>query len=172
MSANKKLLGFILVLSTTAVLWVACAMHHNEQSREDSLYSLYYASQEGDLAKVKSLIRGGCPINEKVAGFFGRTPLVCAIIQDQTNVAQFLIESGADVNLDDRDGMTPLMWVATSGDEQAPLARSLIEHGANLDAKNKDGHTVFDIAHAAPPRPIITEVLETARDKQKQTSQK
>lgn len=110
MSKNRKLLGFILMVSAIAVLYLAFVVYHNKQLRKTSLY---YAAQEGNLERVKYLIKQGFPINQNVESSFGRTPLIGAIIQDQVNVFNFLIESGANVNLADADGMTPLMWVAT-----------------------------------------------------------
>jgi hypothetical protein len=72
---------------------------------------LQMAAETGDLETVKSLIQQGAPINHQKRLYrFGWTPLIGAIYQRQTNVVKYLVESGADINLGDRNGVTPLMY--------------------------------------------------------------
>jgi len=170
MSKSKQSGGLILIIGALAVFGFVVVNNKHDRDK----YALFNAAQDGDLAKVKLLIQQGASINQQqpFASSFGWTPLIGAIVQGKTNVAHYLVETGADVNLADKGGKTPLMWTTTIGDDDAPLAKYLIAHGANLDAKDKDGFTVFDNAHAAPPRPAIIEVLEAARQEQKKTSQK
>src|SRR5215204_5677808 len=60
---------------------------------------LLNAAEEGDLKRVKLLVQQGHSINERDPKVkFGWTPLMAAIYQGETNVAHFLISSGADVN--------------------------------------------------------------------------
>ncbi|MFH1476796.1 MAG: ankyrin repeat domain-containing protein [Verrucomicrobiota bacterium] len=62
----------------------------------------------------------------------GMTPLHWAVMGNQTNIAEYLLAHGADVNAGDRYGMTPLHKAAAfDGKDMAAL---LLAHGANLDA--------------------------------------
>ncbi|GKT45906.1 vegetative incompatibility protein HET-E-1 [Colletotrichum spaethianum] len=50
---------------------------------------------------------------------------------------QRLLKKGADLNLKDDDGRTPLSWAAEGGDESA--VQLLLENGADLESKDEDG---------------------------------
>jgi len=63
---------------------------------------------------------------------------------NRTETATLLIEKGADPNLADKDGRTPLMLAAINGNEA--LVRSLLEAKAGLSAKDAQGMTARDWA--------------------------
>ena len=71
-------------------------------------------------------------------------PLHMAIYKQHPEVAQMLIEKGADVNLKDEFGLTPLMYCALRNDLQT--ANLLEEKGANMNAKDNEDKTAMDIA--------------------------
>lgn len=62
----------------------------------------------------------------------GMTPLHWAVMGNQTNMAEYLLVHGADVNAGDRYGMTPLHKAAAFNGKD--MAAILLEHGANLNA--------------------------------------
>ena len=118
------------------------------------------AAEQGDLEKVKQLLREGHSINERDPKVtFGWTPLIAAIYHDQTNVAHYLIASGADVNIPDNNGETALMWAMASGDEGLGIVEDLIAHGADLNAKDKYGVTVLSYASSDPPKPMLVQAV-------------
>lgn len=126
------------------------------------------AAEEGDLEKVKSLLKQGRSINERDPGTkFGWTPLIAAIYQRNTNVAHYLIASGADVNIPDNQGKTAIMW-ATVSDENLDIVQDLIAHEADLNAKDNMGATVLSYASSAPPKPKVLEAVKAALGKQQQ----
>jgi ankyrin repeat protein len=71
-------------------------------------------------------------------------------------VARMLIERGADVSSQDKDGQTPLHivflvnWNPYIGTSSQPeVARMLIERGADVSVQDKDGRTPMHLASQA-----------------------
>ncbi|MBU4212468.1 MAG: ankyrin repeat domain-containing protein [Verrucomicrobia bacterium] len=62
----------------------------------------------------------------------GMTPLHWAVMGNQTNMAEYLLAHGADVNAGDRYGLTPLHKAAAFNGKD--MAAILLAHGANLNA--------------------------------------
>ncbi|XP_048522712.1 serine/threonine-protein phosphatase 6 regulatory ankyrin repeat subunit C-like [Dendroctonus ponderosae] len=69
--------------------------------------------------------------------YCGRTPLFLAIIQRSLKLVKELIEAGANVNVADFEGNTPLHKAAHS----PKIAHVLIKNGADLNAQNHYGET-------------------------------
>lgn len=67
---------------------------------------------------------------------------------------QALIEAGADVNIANREGTTPLMAAAKKGD--VDLVRVLLAHGVAPEAKDKRGLTAINYASAAELRAVLS----------------
>ncbi|KAI8773006.1 protein phosphatase 1 regulatory subunit 12A, partial [Biomphalaria glabrata] len=67
-----------------------------------------------------------------------------ACIDDNIEMVEFLVEQGADVDVCDNEGWTPLH--ATASCAFTEIARYLIKHGANVAAVNNDGDLPSDIA--------------------------
>jgi ankyrin repeat protein len=61
-----------------------------------------------------------------------------------------LLEAGADPNVRQQGGYTPLHTAAHNDD--AELARLLLDHGADPAVKTDDGQTAADMAGAATKR--------------------
>ena len=76
------------------------------------------------------------------------TPLAYAAYQGNERVVRFLIERGASVNADARDGgtyvNTPLMMAAIQGHES--IARTLLRAGADADVRVYGGHNAAEFA--------------------------
>ena len=76
------------------------------------------------------------------------TPLAYAAYRGNERVVRFLIDRGARVNADARDGgtyvNTPLMMAAIQGHER--IARSLLQAGADADVRVYGGHTAAEFA--------------------------
>ena len=56
-------------------------------------------------------------------------------------ITELLISHGANVNLKDLGGKTPLFWAACNGHEGS--CQLLIENGADCNARDRDGNTPF-----------------------------
>jgi len=110
---------------------------------------LFLAVRAGDLTQVKSLLHQGAEL-EAVEKDFGATPLMWAAMSGQADVAKYLLDSGAKIDAQDKDGRTALMWAASQG--QVPVVKLLLSRGANpaladtvgvtaLAAASSQGHT-------------------------------
>ena len=80
-------------------------------------------------------------------------PLNLAISSLQFNVARYLVLNGADVNVEDSKGMTPLFYFGET--QQDPddyivdfksMGEFLIDHGANINHRDHEGNTPLHIA--------------------------
>ena len=129
-------LGFLVTS-----LIIGYAIHTNWILRDTPLIR---AVAEDSVQHVKALLDEGVSINERSRMLHHWTPLICAIFHGRTNMARFLVEAGADVNLANRDGETPLMLSTELRDGANPMVKLLFAHGASLDAKDKYGATVFN----------------------------
>ena len=101
---------------------------------------LFKAVDAGQPRKVEALLARGAAIDALNAA--GRAPLHEAILIDtalrrKPEVSRVLIEKGANVNLKDRDGSTPLILALAGG--SAEIARLLIEKGADVNKRDADG---------------------------------
>ena len=99
------------------------------------------AVRSGDLQTVKEQLENGVDINAGDSEF-GVTALSWAALLDDTKIAKFLIEKGADVNAKSRDGSTPLHSAAFLG--HAEIAALLIQKGADVNPKNYRNETPLD----------------------------
>jgi ankyrin repeat protein len=75
-------------------------------------------------------------------------------------IARRLVEVGADVNVRQRHGWTPLHGAVHMGD--ADLVRFLLSHGADPKAATDDGETAIDMARKAGDQQMV-ELLSGAR---------
>jgi ankyrin repeat protein len=71
----------------------------------------------------------------------GETPLMLAAINNQIDLAQTLIQRGADVN---KPGWTPLHYASTRGHRE--MMRLLIENEAYIDSESENGTTPLMMA--------------------------
>ncbi|MDD5483946.1 MAG: ankyrin repeat domain-containing protein [Kiritimatiellae bacterium] len=91
---------------------------------------------------VKFLIDKGADVNVRDYKF-GWTPLILAVGRGRLDIAQLLVENGADTNTMDGDGMTPLMKAAKNDDLDA--VKYLIAKGADINAKSNFGTTALHL---------------------------
>jgi pectate lyase len=117
-----------------------------------TISSLHAAAYMGDLAKVKSFIDEGADVNQK-KGMFQNTALHSAAAGGRTEVTEFLISKGSDVNAQNRAGGTPLHMAAEGG--HLDVTRALLAGGADPDAKNRGSRTPLDLAREAKHTEIV-----------------
>ena len=76
--------------------------------------------------------------------------MLIAVLADQKEVAELLLENGVDINAraEDEHGGTPLHWAAEIGRKQ--LAELLVEAGADANAADNNGYTPLDATLSEP----------------------
>jgi|GEM_PF-2298230 FOG: Ankyrin repeat len=99
--------------------------------------ALAVAAEQGNIAQVQSLLRGGADINAR--GKYRQTALHKAIQHEHFELAALLIDRRANVNATDEGGSTPLATAAMSG--HLVTARRLIEAGADVNRADRQGVT-------------------------------
>jgi len=141
-----KIIAISLVLGSGIQLQAMDA-DSGKQTRDLITYALL-----GNLEKVRELVAEGANVN---ASSLNRTVLERAVASGKNlEVAKFLIERGAHVNLPNRDGETALMIAAgekasRNGVEPigtAQMCKLLIENGAHVDAQDQRGWTALHYA--------------------------
>src|SRR5208337_5145529 len=80
---------------------------------------LQEAARENDWHRVKKLLETGA--DPDAEGPFGPL-LLTALLLGHMTVARLLVEAGADVNIWDDNGWTPLHWAAKAGDMELIVA--------------------------------------------------
>ena len=104
----------------------------------DEPRNLFEAIFDEDINAVRKLIREGANVNGKNSG--GRTPLHEAVRDGLTDIANVLIDNGADVNATTSGfGDTPLHYAVRF--EHNDIVRILIDAGANVNAADNKGIT-------------------------------
>ena len=113
---------------------------------------LNVACDKTALDAVQLLIDGGADVNTRTNR--GNTPLSCAAsgkgctlltthafntTYDFTNVAEILLDNGADVNI-----LNPLLMAARAGNQK--MVQLLLANGANINATDTTGQNVLQIA--------------------------
>src|SRR3990167_526540 len=92
--------------------------------------ALHYAAELGDLNRIKNLLKDGAQINIKAGRKQSNTALLLALLNDNDDVAAYLIEQGADVNINNNEGVTPLHIAMARG--KFNLVKQLINKGADF----------------------------------------
>jgi len=100
--------------------------------------------------------RGRAIIN--VRGYSGATPLTTAMAKRATQYVLYLLENGADPNLTDKNGDTPLLIAARLGYGEGVTA--MLGAKAAVDAANRQGETALIVAVQGRNAPIVKRLLE------------
>lgn len=107
---------------------------------------LCHAARLGDLERTKSLLESE-PDLVNIKDDEGFLPLHWAARFNQLDVAEFLLQHGAEVDSRESHEMTSLHIAASSLSEE--VAELLIKYGANLNALDNNGDSVLDFAISA-----------------------
>jgi len=102
------------------------------------LHDLINAAADGDIETIRKEIQ---TVNINEQGRFGSSALYSACNFNRLNVVRFLLENGADVNIADNKGTTPLMLA--SDNCNINLVRLLLDNGADIHMTDDRGRTAL-----------------------------
>ena len=157
----------------------------NAKDDEGSGPPLFQAAMSGDPLVVKALLEYGADVHLR-DGFWGRTPLHVAVSHMTTGyakgtaieLAQLLLDQGADIRAQDHEGETPLHLavtykedddgfhelVAMLGSERPPIEATdvvgfLLDRGADIKALSNGRETPLHRAAAGSRKPDVVRLL-------------
>jgi len=138
---NNSLRVFINLI-LMAVFLPACS-HSDAQKKSESgidkpEMNIHSAVLAGNLEVVRQHIKAGTDINE-IEPMSGSTPLISAATFGKTDIAEALIEGGADLTIANNDGTTPLHSAAFFC--RVEIVQLLIDANADKTLRNKFGAT-------------------------------
>lgn len=153
--------------------WLKNGANINAKSRNDGATPLIRAATNGHTNIVNSLIYNGANVNiqdnkgdtalikaskvgliytvESLSKFSdlniqdnkGNTALMIALENGKVAVAEMLIKAGANPNIANQLGETPIMMAASLGKEGAGLVKLLVAKGADIHQKSAENVTVL-----------------------------
>ncbi|ORX42663.1 ankyrin [Piromyces finnis] len=115
----------------------AIGLDINIKDRHEKI-PFHYACYKGNENIVKYLIKNG--VDPRIKNDYGRMSLhfVCGAEKENINLVKYLIEDiGLDINIQNKDGCTPLHYACEQGNEN--IVKYLIEKGADTSIKNNNG---------------------------------
>ncbi|AGA67448.1 ankyrin repeat-containing protein [Brachyspira pilosicoli P43/6/78] len=123
-----------------------------EHSPDDYDYTpLMIAAAINDYDMVKFLVEKGADVNAKTHSEYSsvETPLLLSLdyehiesrYDENSSVAEYLINNGADINVTNEDGETPLMYASKL--HNIKVIELLIQKGADINAFNNYGNTAL-----------------------------
>ncbi|KAF4928951.1 Ankyrin-3 [Colletotrichum viniferum] len=109
----------------------------------EDTFPIMAAAMRGEQTILELLVNAKAEVNV-FGGQDHSTVLIEAVINLPVDALQVLLDAGADINLEDRDGDTPLILAAREGD--ADCVKFLLDHGADIFHTNHDNENALQSA--------------------------
>ena len=129
---------------------------------------LMNAASNQNLEAVKLLLLKGARINDITRpptartkpgtpglGRFTALGLACAFSPTDTDVVKTLVAAGADLNVQDGRGMTPLMLASATDHQNVDAIEAILVRKPDLAIQDLNGETAFDWAIKYGPTPVL-----------------
>lgn len=125
---------------------------------------LHWAARFGFIECLELLACFGGSLTSQDGSSKGMTPLHLAILCDRNETAVWLLESGVTVDIESREGMSPLFCAIRR--RNIEMVKVLLDKGANVNAKvvNMDGITPLHSAVMVKSLEIVQILLENGAD--------
>jgi hypothetical protein len=132
----------ILFLTAYMMVLIACTKTGDEAGNQSGVMAPDIELQEavitGNLEAVQQHIEAGTDINKKEQ-MTGSTPLITAATFNKTEIAEVLIDAGADLSIQNNDGATALHVAAFFC--RVEIVQMLMDAGADKSVRNNFGVT-------------------------------
>ncbi len=142
-SVFKKLASSAAVSFLFLTVLLSCKSGNESEKKTDAQapdIDIHTAVITGNKEALKQHIAAGSNINEKDP-FGGSSPLISAAVFGKTEEAKILIDAGADLNFQNKDGSTALHSSAFFC--RPEIVRMLLEKGADKTIVNNFGATPY-----------------------------
>ena len=160
--------SYRMVATAKSALWVTCVfvlIVMRTQANAGPNDDILAAARAGDRAGVEAAFAAGASVNAvdkkglSPLGLAGLTPLGLAAAYGHRNIAEFLLNHGANVDAASADGFeqTPLNKAAQYG--SADVAALLLDHGADIDARDIAGATPLEWAALHGHKNVVSLLL-------------
>ena len=111
----------------------------------DGFTALHFAAFFGRYEAAALLVERGAEVDALGRGWMTGTALHSAVSRLQSDVVRILLDAGANPNVRQSAGWTPLHAAAMNGDLAS--VELLLASGADATAANEEGRSVADLAH-------------------------
>lgn len=108
--------------------------------------ALYLAAGSGDSQQVAALLDSGVSVNARSSD--GSYALNNAAVENHIGILSLLLDRGADPNVQNSQGDTPLICATKYAGGREETVKILIEAGTNLEIRDQEGKTALDYAEA------------------------
>lgn len=109
---------------------VLLSLIQRQRRINETQLAFHQAVERNDTDTARRMIAAGADVNASYDEELNR-PLIDACYQDREACVRMLVDAGADVNLPNKAGLTPLHGAVRSGNER--LVRFLLQQGAALN---------------------------------------
>lgn len=116
----------------------------------ESPFAVIFRTSWVSTSLVKAMIESGEDINVMINSNWSDrpVPVLIMIVKNAPEAVKDALDAGADPNIADEDGVTPLMAVRDNVD----VVKALLRAGANPNAREKNGYSVLkNYAHFGTP---------------------
>ena len=113
------------------------------EPKGSGLQPIHLAALGGHATAMSSLYKAGVSIDALTGD--KKTPLMIALSAQQDKMANLIVNTGANLNAADSQGLTALMLLA-SYEGTLDLAKKMIDKGAKLEIESKGNATALDYA--------------------------
>ena len=134
----------------------------SRDTRENQSKEIHEAAKNGDLEKVKALLKDNPNLVFSKDDKYGETPLHLAASKGYKELTQLLLANKADVNAKANDGGTPIYIAAQEGHKD--VVELLLANKADVNAKGKDGITPLYMAVQDDHKDVVELLLAKGAD--------
>ena len=121
--------------------------------------NLFDAFVHHDHDRARKHLAEGADLNFQLRGRGDVTILMIVSSVGALDSVKFLLDNGADPNIQADDGRTALMRAAVNG--KLDVVTMLIDHGADSNFENEDGHTALFMARRKGHTAVVTLLEES-----------
>ena len=122
----KKYLVMLIILSS---IFISCRRKPAATAIEIRQPSVFEKIEQGNIYAVKEFLKSGSSIDSINSN--AQTLLCLAVAENQTEIAEYLLENGADPDIPSNYG-TPIVYAAKN--RNRALVELLLEHGADINS--------------------------------------